>query len=242
MAGHSKWANTKYRKAAQDAKREKIFSKIIRELVSAARCGGGDIASNPRLRVAMNEAFINNMTRDTLNRAIARGVGSNDNTKMETILYEGYGPGGIALMIECLSDNRNRTVSEMRYAFTKSGGNLGTDGSVSYIFNKKGVISYGSTQSEDTIMNAALKAGADDVITYDSGEIDVYTTPEAFGTVKDALEAAGLISAFAEVTRVPSSRADLDTETARKLLYLIDILKNYDDVLEVYHNGKFPMK
>lgn len=238
MAGHSKWANTKHRKAAQDAKRGKIFTKIIRELVTAARLGGGDAGSNPRLRAVVDKALANNMTRDTLNRAIARGVGGDDDAQMETIIYEGYGPGGTAVMVECLSDNRNRTVSEVRHAFTKTGGNLGTDGSVSYLFSKKGVISFAPGLSEDTIMDAALEAGADDVITYDDGAIDVYTTPEAFGEVKDALEAAGLTPEASEVALVPSTRADLDAETAPKLLRLIDMLEDSDDVQEVYHNGE----
>ncbi|BAE74534.1 putative transcriptional regulatory protein YebC [Sodalis glossinidius str. 'morsitans'] len=238
MAGHSKWANTKHRKAAQDAKRGKIFTKIIRELVTAARLGGGDVGSNPRLRAAVDKALANNMTRDTLNRAIARGVGGGDDAQMETIIYEGYGPGGTAVMVECLSDNRNRTVSEVRHAFTKTGGNLGTDGSVSYLFTKRGVISFAPGLSEDTIMDAALEAGADDVITYDDGAIDVYTTPEAFGEVKDALEAAGLTPEASEVALVPSTRTDLDAETAPKLLRLIDMLEDSDDVQEVYHNGE----
>lgn len=238
MAGHSKWANTKHRKAAQDAKRGKIFTKIIRELVTAARLGGGDVGSNPRLRAAVEKALANNMTRDTLNRAIARGVGGDDDAQMETIIYEGYGPGGTAVMVECLSDNRNRTVSEVRHAFTKTGGNLGTDGSVSYLFTKRGVISFAPGLSEDTIMDAALEVGADDVITYDDGAIDVYTTPDAFGEVKDALEAAGLTPEASEVALVPSTRADLDVETAPKLLRLIDMLEDSDDVQEVYHNGE----
>ncbi|MGL5551206.1 MAG: YebC/PmpR family DNA-binding transcriptional regulator, partial [Plesiomonas shigelloides] len=192
MAGHSKWANIKHRKAAQDAKRGKIFTKLIRELVVAAKMGGGDVASNPRLRAAVDKALSNNMTRDTVNRAIARGVGGDDDSNMETIVYEGYGPGGTAVMVECLSDNRNRTVSEVRHAFTKSGGNLGTDGSVSYLFTKKGVISYPAGLDEDTVMEAALEAGADDVVVNDDGSIDVFTSPEDFGSVKDALDAAGL--------------------------------------------------
>lgn len=237
MAGHSKWANTKHRKAAQDAKRGKIFTKIIRELVTAAKLGGGDTATNPRLRAAVDKALSNNMTRDTLNRAIARGVGGDDDANMETIVYEGYGPGGTAVMVECLSDNRNRTVSEVRHAFTKTGGNLGTDGSVSYLFTKKGVISFEPGLDEDTIMEAALEAGADDVEVFDDGAIDVYTTPESFGDVKDALTAAGFNSQNAEVALIPSTKADLDAENAPKLLKLIDMLEDCDDVQEVYHNG-----
>lgn len=238
MAGHSKWANTKHRKAAQDSKRVKIFTKIIRELVTAAKLGGGDASSNPRLRAAMDKALSNNMTRDTMNRAIARGVGGDDDSNMETIIYEGYGPGGTAVMIECLSDNRNRTVSEVRHAFTKTGGNLGTDGSVAYLFTKKGVISYAPGLDENTVMDAALEAGADDVVTYDDGAIDVFTPWENMDVVKGVLEAAGLPAESAEVNMIPSTKADMDAETAPKLLHLIDMLEDCDDVQEVYHNGK----
>jgi YebC/PmpR family DNA-binding regulatory protein len=237
MAGHSKWANTKHRKAAQDSKRGKIFTKIIRELVTAARLGGGDPGANPRLRAAIDKALSNNMTRDTLNRAVARGVGGDDDTNMETIIYEGYGPGGSAVMVECLSDNRNRTVSEVRHAFTKTGGNLGTDGSVAYLFSKKGVISY-EKADEDTLMEAALEAGADDIVTYDDGAIDVLTPWEKLGNVKDALDAAGFVADSAEVTMIPSTKADMDAETAPKLMRLIDMLEDCDDVQEVYHNGE----
>ncbi|MFK8260714.1 YebC/PmpR family DNA-binding transcriptional regulator [Erwinia sp. AnSW2-5] len=238
MAGHSKWANTKHRKAAQDSKRGKIFTKIIRELVTAAKLGGGDANSNPRLRAAMDKALSNNMTRDTMNRAIARGVGGDDDSNMETIIYEGYGPGGTAVMVECLSDNRNRTVSEVRHAFTKTGGNLGTDGSVAYLFTKKGVITFAPGLEEDQVMDAALEAGADDVMTWDDGTIDVFTAWENLGAVKDALEAAGLKAESAEVTMIPSTKADMDVETAPKLLRLIDMLEDCDDVQEVYHNGE----
>ncbi len=237
MAGHSKWANIKHRKAAQDAKRGKIFTKLIRELVVAAQMGGGDVGINPRLRAAVDKALSNNMTRDTVNRAIARGVGGDDDSNMETIIYEGYGPGGTAVMVECLSDNRNRTVSEVRHAFTKTGGNLGTDGSVSYLFTKKGVISYPAGLDEDTVMEAALEAGADDVVVNDDSTIDVYTAPEDFGSVKDALDATGLTAEMAEVSLIPSTKAELDIDTAPKLLRLIDMLEDCDDVQEVYHNG-----
>lgn len=237
MAGHSKWANTKHRKAAQDAKRGKIFTKIIRELVTAAKLGGGDANSNPRLRAAIDKALSNNMTRDTLNRAIARGVGGDDSADMETIIYEGYGPGGTAVMVECLSDNRKRTVSEVRHAFTKTGGNLGTDGSVSYLFTKRGVISYAPGVNEDAIMEAAIEAGAEDVEVFDDGAIDVFTTPENFGEVKDALDAQGFVADNAEVALIPSTKAELDAENAPKLLKLIDMLEDCDDVQEVYHNG-----
>lgn len=238
MAGHSKWANTKHRKAAQDAKRGKIFTKIIRELVTAAKLGGGDASSNPRLRAAMDKALANNMTRDTMDRAIARGVGGDDNSNMETIIYEGYGPGGTAIMIDCLSDNRNRTVSEVRHAFSKTGGNLGTDGSVAYLFSRKGVIAFAPGQDEDAVMEAALEAGAEDVVSYDDGAIDVFTAWEQLGAVKDQLTAAGFTADEAEVTMIPSTKAEMDAETAPKLLRLIDMLEDCDDVQEVYHNGE----
>ncbi|WP_283603396.1 YebC/PmpR family DNA-binding transcriptional regulator [Serratia proteamaculans] len=238
MAGHSKWANTKHRKAAQDSKRGKIFTKIIRELVTAAKLGGGDPGANPRLRAAIDKALSNNMTRDTLNRAIARGVGGDDDSNMETIIYEGYGPGGTAVMIECLSDNRNRTVAEVRHAFTKCGGNLGTDGSVAYLFTKKGVITYAPGLDEDVVMEAALEAGAEDIVSYDDGVIDVFTAWENLGEVKDALTTAGFTADSAEVSMIPSTKADMDEETAPKLLRLIDMLEDCDDVQEVYHNGE----
>ena len=237
MAGHSKWANTKHRKAAQDAKRGKMFTKIIRELVTASRIGGPDPASNPRLRAAVDKALANNMTRDTLNRAIARGAGNDENDNMESIVYEGYGPGGTAVMVECLTDNRKRTVSDVRHAFTKTGGNLGTDGSVAYLFTRKGIISYAPGLDEDAVMDAALEAGAEDVETFDDGAIDVYTAWEILGDVKDAMDAAGFKAESAEVSMIPSTKADLDAETAPKLMRLIDMLEDSDDVQEVYHNG-----
>ncbi|WP_421200300.1 YebC/PmpR family DNA-binding transcriptional regulator [Aeromonas enteropelogenes] len=236
MAGHSKWANIKHRKAAQDAKRGKIFTKLIREITTSARLGDADPANNPRLRAAVTAALTNNMTRDTINRAIQRGAGGGDGEQLETIVYEGYGPAGTAVMVECLTDNRNRTVSEVRHAFSKSGGNLGTDGSVSYLFTKKGLLTFVGVD-EDALMDAALEAGADDVVTEDDGSIEVYTTPNDFGTVLDGLEAAGFKAQSAEVTMIPSTEAELDAETAPKLMRLIDMLEDLDDVQEVYHNG-----
>ncbi|MBY6095012.1 YebC/PmpR family DNA-binding transcriptional regulator [Ferrimonas balearica] len=237
MAGHSKWANIKHRKAAQDAKRGKIFTKLIRELTVSAREGGSDADANPRLRAAIDKALSNNMTRDTIERAVKRGAGELEGQELETIIYEGYGPGGTAVMVETMTDNRNRTVSGVRSAFSKSGGNLGTDGSVAYLFTKQGVISYEPGTDEEAVMDAALEAGAEDVETSDDGAIDVYTTPEAFGAVKDALDGAGLISVNAEVTMVPSTKAELDLDTAQKFLRLIDVLEDHDDVQEVYHNA-----
>lgn len=237
MAGHSKWANIKHRKAAQDAKRGKLFTKFIRELTVAAREGGSDADSNPRLRAAIDKSLSNNMTRDTIERAIKRGAGELDGQVLETIMYEGYGPGGTAVMVETMTDNKNRTVSGVRNAFSKSGGNLGTDGSVSYLFDKKGIISYGEGTDEDIVIDAALEAGAEDVVSHDDGSIDVFTSPEDFGAVKDGLDAVGVESVNAEVTMVPSTRASLDASTAAKFLRLIDTLEDHDDVQEVYHNA-----
>ena len=236
MAGHSKWANVKHRKAAQDAKRGKIFTKLIREITTSARLGDADPANNPRLRAAVAAALTGNMTRDTINRAIQRGAGGGDGEQLETIVYEGYGPAGSAVMVECLTDNRNRTVAEVRHAFSKCGGNLGTDGSVAYLFSKKGLLTFVGVD-EDALMDAALEAGADDVVTEEDGSIEVYTTPNDFGTVLDGLEAAGFKPQSAEVTMIASTEAELDADTAPKLMRLIDMLEDLDDVQEVYHNG-----
>ena len=238
MAGHSKWANIKHRKAAQDAKRGKLFTKLIRELTVSAREGGSDPDSNPRLRAAIDKALSNNMTRDTVDRAVKRGAGELDGQALETVVYEGYGPGGTAVMVECMTDNRNRTVTGVRNAFNKSGGNLGTDGSVAYLFTKQGVISYEEGVDEDAIMEAALEAGAEDVVSNDDGSVDVYTAPADFGAVKDALDAIGVEAVNAEVTMLPSTKADLDEDTAAKFLRLIDTLEDHDDVQEVYHNAE----
>ncbi|KGQ32420.1 YebC/PmpR family DNA-binding transcriptional regulator [Gallibacterium anatis] len=236
MAGHSKWANIKHRKAAQDAQRGKIFTKLIRELVTAAKLGGADVGSNPRLRTAVDKALSNNMTRDTINRAIQRGAGGGDDTNMESIVYEGYGPGGTAIIVECLTDNRKRTVSEVRHAFTKSGGNLGTDGSVAYLFTRKGLILINEAD-EDALMEAAIEAGADDVQPQDDGSFEIYTAWEELSSVRDALEQAGFKINEAEVTMIPSTTAELDVETAPKLMRLVDMLEDCDDVQNVYHNG-----
>ena len=237
MSGHSKWANIKHRKAAQDAQRGKIFTKLIRELVTAAKIGGGDVSANPRLRAAVDKALSSNMTRDTINRAIERGVGGGDDTNMETRIYEGYGPGGTAVMVECLSDNANRTISQVRPSFTKCGGNLGTEGSVGYLFSKKGLILI-SQGEEDALMEAAIEAGADDVQPQDDGSFEIYTAWEDLGSVRDAIEAEGFKIDNAEVTMIPSTTVDLDLETAPKLLRLIDMLEDCDDVQNVYHNGE----
>lgn len=239
MAGHSKWANIKHRKAAQDAKRGKIFTRFIRELTVAARAGGGDPDDNPRLRLAVDRAKGANMPKDTMQRAIDRGVGG-EGENLEEITYEGYGQAGVAVLVETMTDNRNRTVAEVRHAFTKFGGNLGTDGSVSYLFTKQGQITFEPGADEETIMDAALEAGAEDVVTNEDESIDVVTTPEDFTTVKDALEAAGLEAVNAEVAMVPSTSVDLDVETGAKVMKLIDMLEELDDVQNVFHNADIP--
>lgn len=240
MAGHSKWANIKHRKAAQDAKRGKVFNKLIRELTVAARLGGPEPADNPRLRSAVDKSLTANMTRDTIDRAIARGVGSNDADNMEELTYEGYGAGGVAILVEVMTDNRNRTVSEVRHAFNKCGGNLGTDGSVAYLFTRRGQISYAAGVDEDALMEAALEAGADDVLTSDDGAVEVFTAFEDFGAVKDHLEAAGFAPEAADVSMIPATTTELDLETAEKVIRLVDMLEDLDDVQNVYSNADIP--
>jgi len=238
MAGHSKWANIKHRKAAQDKKRGKTWTKLIREVTVAAREAGGDAETNPRLRLAMDKAFAANMPKDTVERAIKRGAGGDEGEDYDEIRYEGYGAGGTAVMVDCMTDNRNRTASEVRHAFTKHGGNLGTDGSVAYLFEKQGVISFDPGVDEDAIMEAALEAGADDVVENDDGSIDVICTPEEFQTVKDGLAAGGFRTDKAEVTFNATTSSVLDEETAEKLLKLVDALEDLDDVQEVYTNAE----
>jgi YebC/PmpR family DNA-binding regulatory protein len=237
MAGHSKWANIKHKKAANDKKRGKIWSKLIREVTVAAREGGGDATANPRLRLAMDKAFAANMPKDTVDRAVQRGAGGAEGENYDEIRYEGYGPGGTAVMVDCMTDNRNRTAAEVRHAFTKAGGNLGTDGSVAYLFVKQGVISFEPGADEDAVMEAALEAGAEDVVGNDDGSVDVITTPEDFSAVRDALSAAGLSTEQAEVSYNASTQAELDQETAEKLLRMVDMLEDLDDVQEVYTNA-----
>ncbi|CAB0149462.1 putative transcriptional regulatory protein YebC [Pseudidiomarina piscicola] len=237
MAGHSKWANIKHRKAAQDAKRGKIFTRLIREIVVAAREGGGDPDSNPRLRAAIDKALANNMKKDTVDTAVKRGSGDLDGDNLDELTYEGYGPGGVAILLETMTDNRNRTVSEVRHAFSKHGGNLGTDGSVAYLFNKRGVLSFNADTDEDALMEAALEAGAEDIVSHDDGSFDVFTTPDTFGTVKDGLQSANFVADHAEVGLLPETRSPLAEADAEKFLKLIDALEELDDVQEVYHNA-----
>jgi YebC/PmpR family DNA-binding regulatory protein len=240
MAGHSKWANIKHRKAAQDAKRGKAFTKLIRELVVAAQQGGPAPEDNPRLRAAVDKALGANMTRDTIDRAIARGAGTGDADDMEEITYEGYAPGGIAVLIEVMTDNRNRTVAEVRHAFTKRGGNLGTDGSVAYLFTRKGELNFAPGVDEDGLMEAALEAGAEDLVNNDDGSVDVTTPWEEFGAVKEALEAAGFAATGGEVTMIASTTVPVDAEGAEKLMGLVDALEDLDDVQNVYTNVEIP--
>ncbi len=237
MAGHSKWANIQHRKGAQDAKRAKVFTKYIREITVAARMGGGDIASNPRLRLVVDKALTANMTRDTIDRAIKRGAGGLEGADMEQIRYEGYGPSGVAVMVDCMTDNRNRTVSEVRHAFTKCGGNLGTDGSVAYLFTKKGQIIFAPGISEDKVMEIALEAGADDVVTNDDGSIEVLTSEEQFNAVKDAMIKNNLEPAQSEVTMLPANYISLNKDDAEKMMKLTNMLEELDDVQEVYSNA-----
>jgi len=237
MAGHSKWANIQHRKGAQDAKRGKLFTKLIREITVSARNGGGDPSNNPRLRAAMDKALSANMSKDTIERAIKKGTGAADGDNYEEVRYEGYGPGGIAVMVDCLTDNRNRTVSEVRHAFTKAGGNLGTDGSVAYLFSKTGIISYPAGADEDRVMEAALEAGADDVVGNGDGSIDVLVGPEQFEAVRDALVHAGLAPESAEVTMRASTSVSLDKDDAEKMIRLLERLEDLDDVQNVYSNA-----
>jgi YebC/PmpR family DNA-binding regulatory protein len=239
MAGHSKWANIKHRKAAQDAKRGKIFTKLIRELVVAAKMGGPDLDSNPRLRDAVSKALGANMKKDTVENAIKRGAGADEGENYDEIRYEGYGPSGVAVLVDCLTDNRNRTVAEVRHAFTKAGGNLGTDGSVSYLFTKIGMMHYPAGSDEDAIMEAALEAGAEDIVTNDDGSIEVTTAWEEFTDVKEAMIAAGFEPEVAEITQKPSTSVDLSLEDAEKVLRLVDVLEDLDDVQSVHSNADF---
>jgi len=240
MAGHSKWANIQHRKKAQDAKRGKIFTKLIREITVAARMGGSDISANPRLRMAVDKGLGANMNKDTIDRAIKRGAGELEGMEYEEILYEGYGAGGTALLVDCLTDNRNRTVSEVRHAFTKHGGNLGTSGSVAYLFSKQGVFSYEPGVDEDRLMEIALESGADDIVNNDDGSVDIICQPDAFVGLQEALNNAGLEASFAEVSMRAGTMAAVSDKDAEKIIRLIDVLEELDDVQNVYSNADFP--
>ncbi len=238
MAGHSKWANIQHRKKAQDAKRGKLFTRLIREVSIAVRQGGGpDPSANPRLRLAVDKAMAGNVPKDTIERAIKRAAGDGDASDIEEVRYEGYGPGGVAVMVECMTDNRNRTVSEVRHAFSKCGGNLGTDGSVAYLFTKVGQLSYPPGSDEDRIMEAALEAGAEDVVGHDDGSVDVITDPDVVGDVRDAMAARNLSPEESEVTMRPATSVVLEGEDAERMVRLLEILEDLDDVQQVYSNA-----
>lgn len=240
MAGHSKWANIQHRKSKVDAKRGKVFTRINRELSVAAREGGSDPDANPRLRLAILKANAVNMPKDTIERTIKKAAGELEGVSYEEIRYEGYAQGGVAVMVECLTDNRNRTVAEVRHAFSKHGGNLGTDGSVGYLFTKLGVLSYAPWVSEDKVMEAALEAGADDIVTADDGSVEVLTSPEAYAEVVGKMTAAGLEPAESEITMRASLEVELDVETGRKVVSFLDILEDLDDTQAVYNNADIP--
>ena len=234
MAGHSKWANIKHKKAATDAKRGKIFTRLIKEITVAAKMGGGDISCNPRLRLAVDKAYENNMPKDNVERAIKRGTGDLEGVNYEELRYEGYGPAGVAVMVDCLTDNKIRTVADVRHAFSKHGGNLGTDGSVAFLFKHCGQMLFAPGTDEDKLMEAALEAGAEDVITNEDGSIEVVTDPYEFAAVKEALVKAGLQPELGEVTMKPASENELVGDDAIKMQKLLDALESLDDVQEVY--------
>ena len=238
MAGHSKWANIKHKKAATDAKRGKIFTRLIKEITVAARLGGGDPSMNPRLRLAIDKAYSQNMPKDTIERAAKRGAGDLEGVSYEEIRYEGYAPGGVAVIVDCMTDNKVRTVADVRHAFTKCGGNLGTDGSVSFMFRKLGVLSYLPGTDQESVENAAIEAGADDIVVYpDDGSIDVLVTPDSFEAVKQAMEAAGLKPEHAEVGLRADNDITVSGDTAQAVLKMIHMLEDLDDVQNVYSNA-----
>lgn len=239
MAGHSKWANIKHKKAKEDAKRGKVFTRLIRELTVAARSGGSDVDSNPRLRLAISKAQAENMPKDTMERAIKRGAGELEGVQMEEVRFEGYGPGGVAIMVDCLTDNNNRTVSEVRHAFSKMGGNLGTSGSVAFQFNEQGILFFESVKDEDALMEAALEAGATD-IQFDEGSAEVITDPADYAGVYEALVAAGFTPDESEVTMRAENLSPVSLEDADKVMRLIERLEELDDTQNVYTNADFP--
>ena len=234
MAGHSKWANIKHRKAATDAKRGKIFTRLIKEITVAARLGGGDPGMNPRLRLAIDKATDSNMPKDTIERAIKRGSGGLEGVNYEEIRYEGYGINGAAIIVDCMTDNRTRTVADVRHAFSKYGGNLGTDGSVAFLFRHCGQIVFAPGTDEDKVMEAAIDAGAEDVVTQEDGSIEVITGPHDFVRVREALAKSGLQPEFAEVTMKPSTEVEFRGEDAQRMQKLLDAIESIDDVQDVY--------
>lgn len=240
MAGHSKWANIRFRKGAQDARRSKIYTKLIREIFIATRQGGPDPASNPRLRLAIDKAKAESMPKDNIDRAVRRGAGESDGEHYDEVRYEGYGPSGIAVMVDCLTDNRNRTAAEVRHAFSKHGGNLGEDGSVAYLFSHVGLLSYPVGSDADALTDAAIEAGARDVVENDDGSVDVVTDPDQYEAVKDAMIAAGHEPEHAELTMRPAARTEIETGHLDSFLKMIDMLDDLDDVQQVYSNAEIP--
>ena len=238
MAGHSKWANIQHRKGRQDEKRGKVWTRLIREIVVAARHGGGELSMNPRLRLAVEKAKASNMPADTIKKNIDKATGSLEGISYEEIRYEGYGIGGPPIIVDCMTDNRVRTVAEVRHAFSKYGGNLGTEGSVAFQFRHCGQLVFAPGTSEDAVMAAALDAGADDVVAGDDGSIEVITAPPDFEAVKAALEKAGLVAEVAEVTMRPESVVALAGEDAQRMQKLIDVIEDLDDVQALYHNAE----
>jgi YebC/PmpR family DNA-binding regulatory protein len=234
MAGHSKWANIKHRKAAADAKKGKVFTRLIKEITVAAKLGGGDPNTNPRLRLAMDKAREANMTKDSVQNAVKRGSGQLDGVSYEEVRYEGYGTGGAAVMVDCLTDNRTRTVAEVRHAFTKNGGNVGSDGSVAYLFKHCGQFLFAPGTSEDKVMDVAIDAGAEDVVKNEDGSVEVVSAPADFAVVKEALDKAGLKPELAEITMKPTIEAQLAGGDAARMRQLLDALENLDDVQNVY--------
>ncbi|HRQ57491.1 MAG TPA: YebC/PmpR family DNA-binding transcriptional regulator [Azoarcus taiwanensis] len=239
MAGHSKWANIQHRKGRQDAKRGKVFTKLIKEITVAARMGGGDPNFNPRLRLAVDNAKGENMPGENIERAIKRGTGELEGVNYEEARYEGYGIGGAAVMVDCLTDNKTRTVADVRHAFSKHGGNMGTDGCVAFQFSHCGQLMFAPGVDEDALMEAALEAGAEDVVTNDDGSIEVITAPNDYSTVKEALEKAGFTAEFGEVTMKPQNETELAGDDAAKMQKLLDALENLDDVQQVYTSAVF---
>jgi len=237
MAGHSKWANIQHRKGAQDKKRGKLFTKLIREITIAAKMGGSDLDANPRLRLAVDKAKGQSMPKDNIERAVKRGAGETDGADYLEIRYEGYGPGGTAVMVDCLTDNKNRTVADVRHAFTKFGGNLGADGSVNYLFNHVGQIMFPAASDEDAVMEAAIDAGAEDVVADDDGSIEVLTSPGDFERVRDEMVATGIEADSAQITMRASTSAELGVKEATSMIKMLDVLEDLDDVQEVYSNA-----
>jgi YebC/PmpR family DNA-binding regulatory protein len=239
MAGHSKWANIKHRKGRQDAKRGKVFSVLIREINVAAKLGGGMPEDNPRLRTAIEKALAANMTRDTIDRAVQRGAGGEDGENLEEDMFEGYGPGGVAILVETMTDNNNRTVAEIRHAFTKAGGNLGTNGSVNYLFEKKGILQVAFGSDENLVMEMAIEAGAEDIEINNDNSITIFTAPEDFNNIKEVFDSNNIELIDSEISLVPETSISLDIDTSMKVFRLLEVLEDLDDTQKVHSNADF---